>query len=134
MQIDTKFTHLAWDEVPVTVFDDGHTIKQADVRHRYTGALEGESTLRYQCLYTPGGEAHFVGVERFVGRLNGLEGSIFWQNNGVWRDGAAIGGGEILSATGQLAGLRGAVRFHAVHQPENTLTLEVTLPETPAAG
>ena len=89
---------------------------------------------RYQCLYTPGGEVPFVGIERFVGRLNGREGSLFWLNNGVWRDGAAIGGGEILSATGELAGLRGSVRFHAVHQPENTITLDVTFPEPPPAG
>jgi hypothetical protein len=134
MQIESKFAHLAWDEIPVTVYDDGNTLKQADVRYRYTGALEGESTLRYQCLYTPDGAVPFVGIERFVGRLNGLEGSIFWLNNGAWRDGAAIGGGEILSATGQLAGLRGTVRFHAVHQPENTILLDVTFPETPPAA
>lgn len=58
MTIEAKFNHLAWDEVPVTVYNDGHTLKQAEVRYRYTGALEGESTLRYQCLYTVTHQPH----------------------------------------------------------------------------
>ncbi|MBK9648414.1 MAG: DUF3224 domain-containing protein [Deltaproteobacteria bacterium] len=98
--------------MPVTVYDDA-TPSSEPVRYPYRG-LRGESTLRYHSASAPPGARGAVrGVERFVGRLNGREGSIFWLNNGAWRsDGAPSAAGDPLRHGAGFAGLRGTVRFH----------------------
>ncbi|MCB9761435.1 MAG: DUF3224 domain-containing protein [Alphaproteobacteria bacterium] len=128
MTLTARFKHLQWDESTTAEPGDGLVFKEAEVAYAYEGDLEGRSTLRYQLCYAGEQAAHFVGFERFEGRLSGREGTLVWRNEGAWEDGAAVGGGPIVAGTGALAGVTGEVRFRAVHAPENTLTLEVTLP------
>jgi hypothetical protein len=57
----------------------------------------------------PDGSAHFTGIERFTGTLADRTGSFLLRNSGVLKDGVVKSEWLILSvsATGELAGLRG---------------------------
>ncbi|MCB0128803.1 MAG: DUF3224 domain-containing protein [Caldilineaceae bacterium] len=111
-----------WEGVPQQEAPDPK-VTYAVVTYTYTGDLEGESEMRSFMSYNKGHDTHFVGIERFVGKLHGSEGTFVLQHTGrangmnVQAEYFVVPG----SGTGDLTGLRGEghseLSGHAEHYP-----------------
>ena len=88
---------------------NGITLCEAHVVQEFTGGLVGTGSARFLMAQLPDGSAHFTGIERFTGTLDGRTGSFLLRNTGVLKDNAVISEWLILpgSATEDLAGLNG---------------------------
>jgi hypothetical protein len=102
-----------WDDE--TYLDaDGITLGHVTVAKTFHGALSGHSTAR---LLTTGGpvptSAAYVAIERFVGSLDGVDGSFVLSHSAVMAGGAGEMSVRIVpdSGTGKLAGIAGTLRI-----------------------
>jgi hypothetical protein len=116
-----RFTVASWNEAVVVDVDGEEAgtrtgdqyypargVTRADCGYRYTGDLEGTSTLTWLIAYAPGG-APVVGMEQVTGSLAGHDGSFVLQHTG-WQDAGSVRGRvEVVPGlgTGGLEGLRG---------------------------
>ncbi len=103
----------SWDDQ--TYLDaDGVKLGAIDVGKTFHGGLSGTSTAR---LLTAGGpvptSAAYVAIERFVGSLDGLDGSFVMQHYAVMAGGAGDMTVRIVpdSGTGKLTGIAGTLRI-----------------------
>jgi hypothetical protein len=124
----------SWDEQPFSEVEGGPKLARADIAIAYTGAIDGEGTLSYLMTYHSDEDVRSVGLERVSGRLDGRSGSFVVQHDCVLEDGAAIDTITVVpgSATGELAGLRGAGRFVWEHGEDGRLTLDYDFAEPDA--
>jgi hypothetical protein len=108
-------THKDWTET--AYHEESETCKQTHVvaHFHYEGGLEGESEVRYLMAYTDEGPVTYVGLERFVGMLDGRFGSFVLQHTGMYQHGESNTLLEIVpfSGTGDLTGLSGKGAFLA---------------------
>ncbi|GAA1605277.1 hypothetical protein GCM10009789_69040 [Kribbella sancticallisti] len=87
--------------------------------------LAGTSSAELLMVGTPGGPAAYTAVERFTGTLSGREGT-FVMVHGATAD-QNSSPGQIVAASGDLAGLTGTVVFEHDEQGPR-LTLDYELP------
>ena len=111
--VQGTFDITRWDD---QVYLDAEDIKlgSVDVTKVFRGGLEGTSTAR---LLTAGGpvptSAAYVAIERFVGSVDGVDGSFVLQHSAVMSG----GGGDMTvrivpdSGTGKLTGISGTLRI-----------------------
>jgi hypothetical protein len=109
---------------------EGHArLTRANGTQRFTGDVEGESSVEWLMCYLPDGTARFVGHQRVTGSIGGRTGSFVIeaignhdgkQSKGTWR---VIEG----SGTGELSGLRGEGAFQAPGGPEASFNLDYSL-------
>ena len=102
------FTIKAWDEQPWAELDEAPKLTHARVTTTYAGDLEGEGTSGLLMAYDQA-DASYTGFERFVGSLDGRQGSFVLRLGGGVTDGAATTTWTVVegSCTGDLAGLQG---------------------------
>jgi hypothetical protein len=109
VHLSATFEVKSWDENP---FDDLETPKvtRAVVSKSYAGDIDGSSTTEWLMAYAEDGDATFVGLERFTGRIDGKEGTLVLRHVGSYADGAAqadlaviegASSGELRSASGE---------------------------------
>lgn len=121
---EATFALKSWDENPYVEMEGGGKITRAVVVKTLTGDIEGESTLEYLMCYPGDGTCSFVGMERFVGSLNGKVGSFVLQHSGTDGGGATHDTWFVVpgSGTGDLRGLRGegaaTLHGHAERYPQ----------------
>ena len=125
----TTMAMKAWDEKPYDEFDAGRKLTRAKVAFGYIGDLEGESALEYLMVYSPNGDATFVGLERVVGRVGGRAGSFVIQHTGAFQNKVAKDTWFIVpdSGTGELQGLTGKGEFSISGEGPFSLTFEYDL-------
>ena len=111
--VQGSFDITRWDDQ--TYLDaDGIKLGTVDVAKTFQGGLEGASTAR---LLTAGGpvptSAAYVAIERFVGSVDGLEGSFVLQHSAVMSGGGGDMSVRIVpdSGTGKLTGISGTLRI-----------------------
>lgn len=115
-----RFAPTSWSEqVLVDVDGTGTTSGDAyypdrgftrvEATYRYSGAVEGTSTMTYLIAYMAGGAAPVLGFERFVGSVDGHEGSFVVRHTGEQDSGSVRGRLEVVPGmgTGDLEALRG---------------------------
>jgi len=111
--VTCSFEVTEWDDQLYLETPDGPAMAQVAVRKTFSGAVEGSSTARVLTAGGPGGRG-YVASERFEGTFEGRAGSFMMQHGGIGADGEdAFSFGSIVpgGGTGELAGLRGRVRF-----------------------
>ena len=114
-----RFTVSSWKEQVYADIDGTGTtsgemfypdrgLSRAQVGYRYTGDLDGSSTLVYLLGYR-GGDDLVIGLERFEGSVAGHEGSFVLRHQAV-HDASSVRGRVTVvpgMGTGALEGLRG---------------------------
>jgi hypothetical protein len=109
-------TSASFDSIRV---EGNNTIIELSSTVVYTGTFTGTSTVHGTLIFHSGGtgeqfppwRANFHDVEVFTGTVNGVEGTVTFNLNGSNDPtGASKATQTIVSATGDLAGLRGVLR------------------------
>ena len=110
------FTIKGWDEQPWAEHDQAAKLTHARVTTSYQGDLEGEGTSGLLMVYDQD-DAAYSGYERFVGSLEGRQGSFVLRLGGGFEGGTARTTWTVVegSATGDLAGLQGEGGYQAGH-------------------
>jgi hypothetical protein len=111
--VQGTFEISRWDD---RTYLDAEGVKLAaiDVAKTFTGGLAGTSTAR---LLTAGGpvptSAAYVAIERFVGSVDGLDGSFVLQHSAVMSGGDSDMTVRVVpdSGTGKLTGIAGTLRI-----------------------
>jgi hypothetical protein len=126
---NARFAIKSWDEKPYSEGRDLPRLTRASVTKAYTGDIEGEGYVEYLMMYRSDGSATFVGLERVVGRIRGMTGTLVLQRTGVFESGQAKESYSVLpgSATGELCGLRGEGSSAVGHGAEHPFTLHYEL-------
>jgi hypothetical protein len=120
------FAIRSWEERPFDELDDGSKLTRASVVKRYQGELAGEGTLEQLMAYSPEGTAVFTAFERFRGTLGERAGTFVLRHDGIFERGVARDTWTIVpgTATGDLRGLYGTVRFEAGHEESYPVVFE----------
>jgi hypothetical protein len=129
------FTIAGWDEQPWAEAEGAPKLTHARVTATYRGDLEGEGTAGLLLLYD-GEDATYGGYERVTGTLGGRSGSFVLRLEGGFEQGAARTTWTVAegTGTGELAGLRGAGGYEAVHgEPEIGFELRWSLERSASA-
>ena len=128
---NARFAIQGWDEKPYGEGQDLPKLTRASVTKTFTGEIEGEGRVEYLMMYRSDGSASFVGLERFVGRLDGKVGSFVLQRSGVFEGGLAKESYAVVSGsgTGALQRLRGEGRSEVGHGTEHPFSLSYELEE-----
>jgi hypothetical protein len=82
MHAKGSFEVKNWDEQPILKENGGPKATRATVARSFDGDIAGEGTVEWLMGYRQDGTATFVGLERFVGRLGALSGSVLLQHTG----------------------------------------------------
>lgn len=110
--VTVGFEILEWDETWSGQPAEGWTVTRADVRKRFSGALEGTSIAEVTMTGQGTGTAYSA-LERVEGTLDGRTGSFLLQHGGAGDETGQEAFGLIVAGTGtgELAGLRGTATF-----------------------
>lgn len=127
--VNARFAIKNWDEKPYSEGQDLPRLTRASVTKIFTGDIEGEGQVEYLMMYRSDGSANFLGLERFVGRIDGKAGTFVLQRTGVFEAGQAKESYSVIpgSGTGELRGLRGDGRSAVGHGMEHPFTLNYEL-------
>jgi hypothetical protein len=92
----------------------------------FTGDIDGTSTVRALQVRNDDGSASMVSLQRFVGRLNGLEGTFVLQGSETVESGRIKATWSVVprSGTGSLAGLCGNGGFEGEFGKRSDGTLD----------
>lgn len=130
-KISGAATIEAWDEKPYLEMEDGKKLSRANIRLRYAGDLDGESTSESLMCYAADDAASYAGYEHFVGRIGDRQGSFVIQEVGTYDGSEARSDGEVVpgSGTGDFVGLQGRFTSVSTHDdyPNKPYTLEYEL-------
>jgi len=113
----SEYKILSWDEKPYFEGDNNIKLTRAVITKSYDGELKGNGTLDYLMVYNPDGSAHFVGIERYEGKIGTKSGSFIISHEGTFHLGVASSIFKVVkgSATAELAGLSGEGSFSTGH-------------------
>jgi uncharacterized protein DUF3224 len=116
------FQITGWDETEIHPGEGLPKMSAAHVTAEYSGAMEGDGLVEYLMCYENEASASFVGMERFVGTLDGKQGSFVMRVAGTFGGGVASGTRTIVkgTGTGALEGITGEGSFRAVMGEEAT--------------
>ena len=128
-RVTARFAITNWDEKPYSEGPDQPRLTRASVTKTFTGEIEGEGSVEYLMMYRGDGSATFVGLERFIGRIDGKAGTFVLQRSGVFENGVAKESYSVIpgSATGDLHGLQGEGTSAVGHGMEHPFSLEYEL-------
>jgi hypothetical protein len=103
----TKIEQSPYDEA------GGPKILEIQATEEFIGDIAGVGTVRFLFVSRADGSASFVGVERFVGELDGRAGTFILQNSGTLENGEVSGSWFVVpgSGTEEFVGLRGEGGF-----------------------
>lgn len=112
-----KFNIESWEETTIGEADGGPKLIRASVTQSYSGDIEGKGTLEYLITISSDDFSSFIGLERFVGQLDGNSGSFVLNHEGTHEDGVAKSSFKIISGSGtdELSGIRGEGSYEATH-------------------
>lgn len=129
--IHATFKSIEWKESPITADDETPRMTRASCKQEYTGGIVGTSQLEYLMVYNDGGAAHFVGMERIVGTVDGRKGSFALHHHGVFENGVARMRLTVVdgAGTGALETLRGGGQFESPHAAAYHVTLDCSFAE-----
>lgn len=125
-RITPTFVVKSWDEKSWHEGTDGRKLTRATMVYTYTGDMEGESRIESVMCYRDKTWASFVGIEHFVGTINGRTGSCVFQGSGIFDNGVARSTSPVVAGSGVdgLQGLSGELRFEAGHLDRYPIVLE----------
>jgi hypothetical protein len=122
-----SFEVTSWNEDSYEELDGGGKLTQASVDQKFSGDVEGDGAVQWLMAYAPEGTARFVGIQRVTGSIEGREGCFVMETSGDFDGEVATGEWTIVSASGDLEGLRGTGRFRAPKGPTASVDLDYEL-------
>jgi hypothetical protein len=126
MHVEGSFEVTSWNETAYEEDEGGGKRTAADVTQRFTGGFEGEGSVRWLMAYRRDGTAHFVGVQRMTGTMEGREGSLVISTIGEFDGSEAGGDWTVVDGAGGFEGRRGVGSFRAPHGSQGTWRLDLT--------
>ncbi|MHB8531371.1 MAG: DUF3224 domain-containing protein [Solirubrobacteraceae bacterium] len=121
------FAIEGWDETTYMDTEEGGKLTKASVKQAFSGDIEGEGSVEWLMCYGADETAHFVGLQRIVGRIGERSGTVaLLQTHGTFDGKEAKGELSVVpgSGTGELRGLRGTGAFGALHGAVASMTLD----------
>jgi hypothetical protein len=106
----------------------GAKLTHAKVIFTYQGDVEGDANTHFLMTYRDDETATFVGLQQIVGRVGNRTGSLVFQVQGVFKNGAASSTLTVIpgSGTGELRGIRGEGKSVATHGDTQPFTFDYT--------
>jgi hypothetical protein len=132
-KIDGRYEITSWDEQPYLELGEERKFTRATVVQTvHGGGLEGELRTETLMFYPGDGSARFLGYGLLTGSIDGRTGTFALEStDGTYADGVARCVSTVVpgSGTGELAGLRGTLRYQATHEdyPNVPFTFEYEL-------
>jgi len=123
------FTVSSWDENTYAELDGNRKLTRATVTFDFAGGVRAQGTWDAVMCYRDDGTAVFTGMQRMVGEIEGRSGGFVLRADGTFAGGEARSEWQVVdgSATGDLAGLRGAGSAVATSTPPGTYNFEYDL-------
>jgi hypothetical protein len=123
---DGSFKVISWDENTYEDLDGDSKLTKVTLVQEYTGGLEATGSWEGQMFYGPDGTAFYTGLQRFVGTLDGREGTFVLEAKGGYDGTDASSQWQVVagSGTGDLAGLSGAGSATAGSGTEGTFSFD----------
>jgi hypothetical protein len=121
-----RFTVIGGNEESIAEVPAGIRITRVGGRQRFAGSIEGDGFVDWIFCYLPDRTARFAGLQRIVGSIDGLAGSLVLESTGAHDGRRSAGSWRVVpgSGTGELAGLDGEGTFDAPGGSEVDYTLE----------
>lgn len=111
-----------WDENPYEQISSEMKMTKASVEYLMSGEINGKALVEYLMFYKyfdandqHKSSASYIGLIRFVGNVQGKEGSFVIEDHGTFENGAANSTLQIISGSGmeELKGIHGTGRYSA---------------------
>ena len=122
-----SFDVTSWDEETYEELADGGKLTRAVVEQAFSGDVVGDGAVEWLMAYRRDGTAHFVGLQRVRGTIDGRSGTFVLETSGGFDGTEAHGSWTVVVGTGALEGLRGTGSFRAPHGSHATWELDVEL-------
>jgi hypothetical protein len=108
---------------------DGTKLGRAQLTKTFRGDVEGRSSVEILTAQAPQGSAAYVGLERFIGSLDGRSGAFVLVHAATDPQAPSVAVSVLPnSATGELTGLRGRGAIERHPDGSHTFTLDYELP------
>ena len=127
--ITGSFENTSWDEETIEELGDGAKLTKAAVTQTFTGDVEGDGAAQWLMSYRPDGTAHFVGLHRVRGTVNGRSGAFVLETIGEFDGKVASWTATVVpgSGTEQLDQLSGQGSFAAPMGSTATFEMNIAL-------
>jgi len=122
-----SFDVTSWNEETYEELPGGGKLTRAAVEQAFSGDIVGEGAVQWLMAYRSDGTAHFVGLQRIRGTIDGRSGTFVVETSGGFDGTEAHGSWSVVAGTGALEGLRGTGSFRAPHGSHATWELDVEL-------
>ena len=129
IRVEGTFAVTSWSEEPAADLGGGSKITVASIGQRFSGGIDADTVLDTVMAYRDDGTAQYRGYQRVDGEIQGRRGAFVLEVVGVF-DGAVARTDLIVmsgTATGALAGLRGAGTSVVSGGADGTFTLDIEL-------
>ena len=111
-----------WEENPYEQISSEMKMTKASIEYLMSGEINGKALVEYLMFYKyfdakdqHKSSALYIGLIRFVGNVQGKEGSFVIEDHGTFENGAASSTLQIISGSGmgELKGIQGTGRYSA---------------------
>ena len=111
-----------WEEIEYEQISSEMKMTKASVEFSMSGDFNGKSAEEYLMFYNyfnaadpHKSSANYIGLMRFIGNVQGKEGSFVIEDHGTFENGAASSTLQIISGSGmgELKGIQGTGRYSA---------------------
>ncbi len=111
-------------ETPFAPSETGPKLTRASYVFHYQGDLDGEGILEEIKAHFPGECAVFYGLQRFTGKVAGMQGSFVLKHTGRFVSGKVSANLTVVPGSGTegLKGLRGEMKIRTTSQTEFPVT------------
>ena len=136
------FAVKSWEEKAYEQISSEMKMSKASVEYAVIGEINGKALVEYLMFYKyvdatdqHKSSAMYIGLMRFVGSVQGKEGSFVIEDHGTFENGVASSTLHVVEGSGMeaLKGMEGTGRYGA-NQTEIQIELEYNLPSSSAAG
>lgn len=135
MKAKGTYSVKIWDENPYDQISSEMKMTKASVEYSMKGEISGKALVEYLLFYKyfDANDQHksaaaYTGLIRFVGAVQGKEGSFVMEDRGTFEHGTATSTLQIIagSGLGDLKEIQGTASYHA-NQDGNQFELDYTL-------
>ena len=122
-----QFKIDSWVEETYQELGGGAKLTEARVTQTFEGGISGKGSVRWLMAYRPDGTAHYVGLQRVEGTVQGREGTFIAETVGDFDSKVARWTWSIVPGSGTygLAGLKGTGTFEAPHGGSASFELDI---------
>jgi hypothetical protein len=128
-RVEGSFQVSKWDESTYEDLGGGSKLTTVSIVQDFSGGLDATLSWRGQMFYRQDGTAFYTGLQRFVGSLDGREGTFVAETHGGYDGATATTEWKVIpgSGTAALAGLGGTGTATAGAGSEGTFTFDYDL-------